>query len=198
MVASLQYTTAIAIGTAAGECVKLVILRKAHKNKRMSLYEICQALQDSAVGTSIRESIWTFPIIETVHVLGLAVSVGILVMLDLRLVGAGMRHIPASDIMHKLKRWYLLGFTAMFASGALLFWSEAEKCYRSPTFRIKLIFLALAGLNALFFEIKYVPSMKSWESSGVTPSGARAVGWISLICWMGVVGFGRWTAYGMK
>ncbi len=164
----------------------------------MSLYEICQALQDSAVGTSIRESIWTFPIIETVHVLGLAVSVGILVMLDLRLVGAGMRHIPASDIMHKLKRWYLLGFTAMFASGALLFWSEAEKCYRSPTFRIKLLFLALAGLNALFFEIKYVPTMKSWESSGVTPSGARAVGWISLICWLGVVGFGRWTAYGMK
>ena len=48
----------------------------------MSLYEICQALQDSAVGTSIRESIWTFPIIETVHVLGLAVSVGILVMLQ--------------------------------------------------------------------------------------------------------------------
>ena len=45
----------------------------------------------------------------------------------------------------------------MFSSGALLFWSEAEKCYRSPTFRIKLMFLALAGLNALFFEIKYVP-----------------------------------------
>jgi hypothetical protein len=148
----------------------------------MSLYAICQALQDSAVGTSIRESIWTFPIIETVHVLGLAVSVGI----------------AASDIMHKLKRWYLAGFTAMFASGALLFWSEAEKCYRSPTFRIKMIFLALAGLNALFFEIKYVPTMKSWESSGVTPSGARLVGWFSLICWLGVVGFGRWTAYGMK
>ncbi len=110
-----------------GECVKLITLRKAHKNKRMSLYEICQALQDSAIGTSIRESIWTFPIIETVHVLGLAVSVGILVMLDLRLVGAGMRHIPASDIMHKLKRWYLAGFTAMFASGALLFWSGGRK-----------------------------------------------------------------------
>ena len=78
--------------------------------------------------------------------------------------------------MHKLKRWYLAGFAAMFASGALLFWSEAEKCYRSPTFRIKLIFLALAGLNALFFEIKYVPTMKNWEATGVTPSGARAGG----------------------
>jgi hypothetical protein len=164
----------------------------------MTLYEICQALQDSSFGTSIRESIYTFPLIETVHVLGLAVSVGILVMLDLRLVGAGIRHIPAFDIMHKLKRWYLPGFIMMFLSGALLFWSEAEKCYRSPTFRIKLIFLALAGLNALFFEIKYVPGMQIWEATGTTPAGAKIVGWFSLICWLGVVGFGRWTAYGMK
>jgi hypothetical protein len=100
--------------------------------------------------------------------------------------------------MHKLKRWYLGGFTAMFLSGILLFWSEAEKCYRSPTFRIKLIFLALAGLNALFFEIKYVPTMRDWDSTGVTPTGAKMVGWASLICWLGVIGFGRWTAYGMK
>ena len=164
----------------------------------MTLYQICQILQDSDIGTSIRESIWTFPAIETVHVLGLAVSVGILVMLDLRLVGAGIRHIPAADIMHKLKRWYLAGFTAMFMSGILLFWSEAEKCYRSPTFRIKLIFLALAGLNALFFEIKYVPTMRNWDATGITPTGAKLVGWASLICWLGVIGFGRWTAYGMK
>jgi len=164
----------------------------------MTLYAICQALQDSAFGTSIRESIWTFPLIETVHVLGLAVSVGILVMLDLRLVGAGIRHIPAADIMHKLKRWYLAGFAAMFLSGGLLFWSEAEKCYRSQTFRVKLIFLALAGANALFFELKYVPTMRDWDTTGMTPRGARMVGWASLICWLGVIGFGRWTAYGMK
>ena len=93
----------------------------------MTLLRICQFLQDSDIGTSIRESIWTFPAIETVHVLGLAISVGILVMLGSAFGGAGIRHIPASDIMHKLKRWYLGGFMAMFLSGALLFWSEAEK-----------------------------------------------------------------------
>ena len=163
----------------------------------MTLYGICQLLQDSDFGTNIRESTYTFPIIETVHVLGLSVSVGILAILDLRLVGAGI-HIPAADLMHKLKRWYLTGFAAMICSGVLLFWSEAEKCYRSKTFRAKLIFLALAGLNALFFEIKYVPTMKSWDTTGITPTGAKLVGWASLICWLGVIGFGRWTAYGMK
>ncbi|MDP9055617.1 MAG: hypothetical protein M3N93_15150 [Acidobacteriota bacterium] len=119
-------------------------------------------------------------------------------MLDFRLVGAGVRHIPPSDLMHRLKRWYLTGFAAMFLSGGLLFWSEAEKLYSSPTFRVKLIFLALAGLNGLFFEIKYAPTMRTWEATGTTPAGAKMVGWVSLICWLGVVGFGRWTAYGMQ
>jgi len=164
----------------------------------MTLLQICQAIQDTEIGTSIRESIWTFPLIETVHVLGLAISVGILVLLDLRLVGAGFRHALPSQIMRQLKSWYMTGFVAMFASGILLFWSEAAKCYTSTTFRIKILFLLLAGINALFFEVKYVPRFSKWESEGSAPAGAKMVGWISLICWLGVIGFGRWTAYGMK
>jgi len=164
----------------------------------MTLLDICQAIQDSAIGTNIRESIWTFPLIETVHVIGLGISVGILVMLDLRLVGAGIRHISPSQIMKQLKVWYLTGFAAMMVSGAFLFWSEAARCYRSPTFRIKIIFLILAVLNAAYYEVKYVPKSADWEKTGITPAGAKMVGWISLICWLGVIGFGRWTAYGMK
>jgi len=164
----------------------------------MTLLDICQAIQDSAIGTSIRESIWTFPAIETVHVIGCGISVGILVMLDLRLVGAGVRHATPSQIMTQLKKWYLTGFAAMMLSGVFLFWSEAARCYRSPTFRAKAIFLVLAGLNALYYEVKYVPRHGAWDKTGIIPGGAKTVGWISIICWLGVIGFGRWTAYGMK
>ena len=62
----------------------------------MSPLSICQAIQDSAVGTSIRESVWVFPGIETVHVLSLALSVGTIILLDIRLIGAGMRHAQVS------------------------------------------------------------------------------------------------------
>ena len=55
-----------------------------------------------------------------------------------------------------------------------------------------------AGVNALFYELKYVPQYSKWESSGPFPAGAKAVGWISIVCWLGVIGYGRWTAYGMK
>jgi len=162
----------------------------------MSLFEICQVIQDSEIGTSIRESIWVFPIIETVHVLGAAVSVGLIMALDLRLTGLGMRRVPAAHLMHRLKPWYLTGFVIMMLSGALLFWSEAAKLYSSFTFRMKLLFLVLAGINALLFEIKYTPKIADFETQG-TPSGATLVGWCSLVFWAAVIGFGRWTAYGL-
>jgi hypothetical protein len=162
----------------------------------MSIYDICVALHNSEIGTSIRESIWVFPIIETIHVLGVALSAGLILMLDLRLSGLGMRKVPAGEIMHRLKPWYLIGFAIMMISGALLFWSEAEKLYSSFTFRMKLVFLITAGLNALVFEILYTPKMAEWETKPI-PTGAKWAGWISLISWAAVIGYGRWTAYGL-
>ena len=164
----------------------------------MSALSICQAIQDSAIGTSIRESVWVFPSIETVHVLALALSVGTIILLDFRLIGAGMRHTRVSQIVDGLKRWYAAGFALMFASGALLFWSEAAKCYKSGPFRFKMMFLVLAGVNALIFEVRYKPAMDEWDSQKRTPAGARAVGWCSLVFWIGVIALGRWTAYGMR
>lgn len=164
----------------------------------MSPLSICQAIQDSSIGLSIRESVWVFPAIETVHVLSLAFSVGTILMLDLRLIGAGMRHAQVSHIVKGLKRWYLTGFALMLASGALLFWSEAAKCYMSGPFRFKMLFLLLAGVNALIFEVRFAPTMNEWGAKARMPSGARALGWCSLLCWVGVIALGRWTAYGMK
>lgn len=164
----------------------------------MSLYEICQFIQDSEIGTAIRESQIVFPVIESIHVLGLAVSAGAIVLLDLRLTGLGMGHVLPGQIMHRLKAWYMTGFAIMVLSGGLLFWAEAEKLYRSPTFRWKLFFLILAAVNAAYYEFKYVPKMDGWATKSDVPQGAKAAGWCSLISWAAVIGFGRWTAYGLR
>ena len=68
---------------------------------------------------------------------------------------------------------YLIGFGTMVASGLLLFWSEAAKCYGSTSFRIKLLLLLLVALNAAFFEIMYKPRMEQWEAGQSTPAGAK-------------------------
>jgi len=164
----------------------------------ISIYQICQFIEDSQIGTAIRESQIVFPVIESFHVLGLAVSTGTIVLLDLRLTGLGMRRVLPAQLMHRLKAWYLTGFALMMITGALLFWAEAEKLYRSPTFRWKLVFLVIAGLNAAYYEFKYVPKMDHWDGKTALPSGAKLAGWCSLISWAAVIGFGRWTAYGLK
>ena len=164
----------------------------------MSLYDFCVLLSDSGFGTALRESEIAFPLVEGIHVLGLAASVGAIVLLDLRLTGLGIRSATPSQIMRQLKPWYTAGFAVMFTTGIMLFWAEAEKCYRSPTFRWKIFFLILAGVNAAYYEVKYVPKMDTWDGRGGLPSGAKMVGWCSLVFWTLVVGFGRWTAYGLK
>jgi hypothetical protein len=161
------------------------------------LPNLCETIQASRIGTDLRESIFMFPLIETSHVIGLSVSVGLILMTDLRLIGKVMRGEPASDIMNQLRPWMVAGFISMFLSGSLLFWAEAAKCYRSPTFRAKMVFLFLAGVNAFFFETTIGRKVASWDQVD-PPTRAKVAGWTSLVCWTGVIIFGRWTAYGLS
>jgi hypothetical protein len=164
----------------------------------MTLLPFFEWIQDTAIGTSIRESIFVFPIVETIHVIGLALSVGLILITDLRLTGIVMAGERPVDIIRPLKVLMITGFVLMFSSGALLFWAEAAKCYKSPAFRFKMIFLLLAGLNALYFESTLGRNTAAWSAATVLPSRARLAGWLSLICWIAVISFGRWTAYGLK
>ena len=161
----------------------------------MSLLSICQWLQNTEIGTSLRESTYVFPIIETTHVLGLALSVGLLVVSDLRLIGAVMRRRPASEVFRQLAPWMLAGFAIMFASGIFLFWSQALKAYNSIFFRIKLCLLVLAAVNAAVYHLTIYRRMDEWENKLIPPSQARLAGWLSLIIWAGVIAAGRTMAY---
>lgn len=163
-----------------------------------SLLALCQSIQDSRLGAALHESQYVFPFVETTHVLGLAASVGLILMTDLRLIGVFQPSEPVSEVTQQLKPWMLRGFALMFVTGALLFWAEAAKCYVSPTFRWKLVFLFLAGVNALVFERTLGAKVSMWGKLPVLPGRAKFAGWASLICWAGVIVFGRWTAYGMK
>jgi len=158
---------------------------------------IIHSMQTSGVGTGIRESFWTFPVIETTHVLALAISVGLLVWFDLRLLGWGMTHQPISVIHKQIMPYAAIGFIVMFLSGIFLFWSEAEKCYLSGFFRAKVAFLFLAAFNALIFELKTKKTIEEWDKHPIPPLKARIAGWLSIISWAAVIIAGRATAYNL-
>lgn len=161
----------------------------------MDLASICQTIQDSDFGTSIRESTWTFPIIETTHVLALAISVGLILITDLRLTGSILRKRAFSELWAQLKPWFTAGFIIMFLSGIFLFLSQAFKAYESFFFRAKIVMLVLAGINALAFEYTSRPSIAEWDTAPVPPLRARLAGWFSIILWAGIIAAGRTMAY---
>ena len=162
----------------------------------MALLDVLQTVQDSDWAMGFLGSQFTYPLVESLHVLGLALSVGLLAIVDLRLIGAVLRRQPASDSLHLLRPWMLAGFALMFATGSVLFAADAAKLYVNPLFRAKMLFVALAGANALYFELKIGRRAGSWPDPLTPPTAARLAGFASLACWAVVITFGRWIAYG--
>jgi hypothetical protein len=164
----------------------------------MSIQSICQAIQDSSIGTGLRESTYVWPAIEATHVLSLALSVGTIILVDLRLIGATMRDEPVTDVIEQTQPWTLAGFVLAFVSGIFLFWSEAGRLYPSYSFRVKLVCIALLGVNAMYFHATAYKGVDKWNKSVATPPRAKFAGWFGLIFWMVVIFCGRWTAYNLK
>lgn len=161
----------------------------------MSLLGWCQWLEHTPFATAISESVWLFPLIEGTHIMALPLSVGLMVMFDLRLLGLAFRRGSTASMMADVVRWSKVGFAVMFVTGGLLFMTQAGKAYANTFFRAKLLFLLLLGINAVVYHALFVPKMAQWDAGGRTPLGARVCGALSLVVWIGVIICGRTMAY---
>jgi len=144
----------------------------------------------------MRDSLWVFDITETVHTLGIVLVAGTIMLVDLRLLGMGLRREPVSHVVSRIVPWTLSGFALMFLTGGWLFSAEASKLYHSPAFRIKMVLLCLAGLNALIFHLTVYRQAAVWDDMPVAPIRARLAGLLSLLLWIGIIAAGRSIAYG--
>ncbi len=156
----------------------------------MTLLELFERLEASALGSAIRDSPWLFPVIEAVHLLGLALLGGAVLVVDLRLLGAGLTGRPLAYVAAQLEPWLLGAVALMVATGVPLFLSEAVKCYHSDAFRLKMVALALA----LTFTFG-VRNRVAKERPTITRWTARAVGTCSLALWLTVAAAGRWIGF---
>jgi hypothetical protein len=159
------------------------------------MLEFCQWLDQTAVGSTIRQSLWLFPAIETVHLLGMAALVGTITVLDLRLLGWTMPQRRVSEVVARLLPWTWLGFGVQVVTGALLFSSEAVKIYGNPAFRLKMLFLLLAGIQALIFQTVVSRKLPAWDNRPAPPVVARITGMISILLWIAIVTAGRFIGF---
>ena len=161
----------------------------------MSPLEFFEWLQNTDWSIAIRESLLLYPLIETTHVLALCVAVGLIAIVDLRLIGLRFSNVLISEVTAKLIPWALFGFTLMVTSGLLLFYATPLKAAQNILFQIKMVALLLAGLNAFLFHAAIYRKTTTWDSLQIVPFRARLAGCVSLTLWTVVLVSGRLQAY---
>ena len=160
----------------------------------MDIQQFCDWLQAQAFAVAIGESPWLFPAIETVHVVALALVVGSIAMIDLRLLGWSQNGRTASDVIAQLLPVTWSAFAFAVATGTLMFSTNAAKYYVNLPFRLKMTCLLLAGVNLAFFQLLSQRHIADWDT-GITPIAPRTAGAISLLLGVTIVGAGRWIGF---
>jgi hypothetical protein len=143
------------------------------------------------IGEGIRNSTWLFPVIEAFHLLGLGLTAGAVLIVDLRLLGVGLRKQSVAQLWASAQPWLLGSVTVMFASGIPLFLSESIKCLYSFAFWVKMTSLLLV----LLFTFTFLRRVVKLDQIADRPSLARSAAVISLILWFGVAWGGRWIGF---
>ena len=151
-------------------------------------FEWCEA---TAIGNAIRSSPWAFAVIESVHLLGLSIIDGAVLLVDLRLLGFGLREQRIAEVARAATPWLVGSLLVMLLTGMTLFLSEATKCYGSAAFWVKMTSLGLALLFT--FSIRRTVTMA--DESRVRPLWYKLVAVVSLTLWFGVGAGGRWIGF---
>jgi hypothetical protein len=151
-------------------------------------------LKNTNFGTAVRESIWIYPTFEIVHLFGIALLVGSIAMTDVRLLGVSKR-LPVNLTAQHLLPWTWVGFALVVISGVSLFAGFPTDYYVNTAFRIKLLLIAFAGVNAALFHWRVYRNVASWNENLPSPFAARAFAIVSIVLWFSTIAAGRLIAY---
>jgi uncharacterized protein DUF6644 len=147
--------------------------------------------ESSWIGAGIRDSTWLFPVIESLHLLTLAVIGGLVLVVNLSLLGLGLGPRSAARVWHDTRPWLVGSLAVMLGSGILLFTSEAVKLYYHEAFWVK--------MSALLLSLVFTATVQRRTALGdperVSTLQSRAVGLVSLLLWFLVGASGRWIGF---
>jgi hypothetical protein len=153
----------------------------------LPFFEWCET---TFIGRAISDSVWLFGAIEAVHLLGLCLLGGVVLIVDLRMLGFGLKAQPISEVARQTRRWLVIAVLVMVSTGVPLFLSEAVKCYYNPSFWVKITTLpvALVYTFAVRRRIAADPAL-------VTSARSRLASLASLALWFTVAAAGRWIGF---
>jgi hypothetical protein len=161
----------------------------------MDVAALIAALEGSDLAVTIRNSVFLFPLIESLHVLGLALVFGTIAVIDLRLLGLASTNRPFTAIAADILKWTWAAFAVTSVTGALMFVTNASTYYPNLYFRAKMVLLVVSGLNMLAFDVTARKSVAIWDRDASAPAAGRVVAMVSLVVWISVIVLGRWVGF---
>jgi hypothetical protein len=147
-----------------------------------------------AVARAMRESLWLYPSVEIVHIVGFVILVGSVVMFDLRVLGLS-KQVPVRALARHLLPWSVGALVLILPSGLLMFAAHAADFLGNRAFQLKMALLLAAGLNAAYFHTGPFQSVASWDTQADAPAGARISVAASIAIWVAIISCGRLLAY---
>ena len=164
----------------------------------MNMPGFLSAAEHSALGSAMRGELggeWLFPIVETLHVMSLAMVLGSIVMVDLRLVGVTSRNSSVSRLSDEVLPYTWVAFSCAVITGTLLFISKAHVYFHNLQFQLKFLCMFLAGVNMAAFHVGAYRRVLEWDEKRPPPPAARLAGGLSIALWLSVIFFGRWIGF---
>ena len=161
----------------------------------MELAATLDWLQGTSLAVWIRDSLFVFPLIESVHVIALTLVFGTIAIVDLRLLGLASTRRSFQRLASDTLKWTGGAFVLAVLTGMLMFITNASVYFHNGYFRAKVLLLALAAINALVFEMTVRRDVQRWDAAPSAPPLGRAVAAASLVIWLGVIVTGRMIGF---
>ena len=159
------------------------------------MLDIAKWLATTEWSIALHESLYLYPWIESSHVLFICFFFGTLLFVDLRLTGKVFTNLSISEMNKGILPLTIIGFCLMTLTGLLLFYAIPVRNYQNIFFRIKILLIIIAGLNALFFHKRMSKEAKKWDKDSFVPKSMKASAIASLFTWSLVIISGRMIAY---
>lgn len=153
-------------------------------------------LENTAVAKYVQQSTLGFSALDMIHIAAISMLFGMILFLDLRLVGISPSKTAVTELSRDVLPWTWGAFVIAAITGVLMFTGHAVKYSGNWAFQMKLVLLGLAGVNMLVFHFITYRGVAAWDR-GTAPLAGKLAGAISLLCWIAIVAFGRFTAYYM-
>ena len=159
---------------------------------------ILEAIGASPIGSFMAESSVAFPWVETAHVAAITTVIGVIAIVDLRLIGVASVSYSISRLTKALLPLTWAAFALAGVTGLLLFSSQPVTYFSNFAFRMKMILLVAAGLNMIVFHLVTMRGISLWDRDAPVPGAAKAAGIMSILIWVAIVVCGRWIGFTMS